>query len=207
MSVTGTAIVASQNKLDSVNEMLEAIGESPATALDTGGTSIEARAEVTLDRNSRRVQEEGWFENTDKDVTLSPDASDNIILDSDVLRVDTTGVNAYQNLSVVDGKLYDRDDQTDEFTGSVTVDIVRLLSFDNLSEKLRQRITKEASREFQRREVGGRTQDAFLAQEVLEARTLAAKSDQENADISMLSGTFARQILGLTNTATVTREG
>lgn len=42
-------------KLEAINEMLESLGEPAASALDTGGTSIEAEAETIYDREKRRV--------------------------------------------------------------------------------------------------------------------------------------------------------
>ncbi len=58
-------------KLEAVNEVLEAVGEPPATALDTGGTSIEAEAEAMLDRVDRRTQTIGWAANEQDEVTLA----------------------------------------------------------------------------------------------------------------------------------------
>lgn len=57
--------------LEAVNEILEAIGEPPVSALDTGGTSEEAEAETYLDRASERIQRMGWFANTIEDVELT----------------------------------------------------------------------------------------------------------------------------------------
>lgn len=72
------------NQLDAVNEMLEALGEPHVLALDTGGTSEEAEAEVILDREKRRVLENGlgirvnsytnlagWACNSEYEVTLN----------------------------------------------------------------------------------------------------------------------------------------
>lgn len=55
-------------KLEAINEMLEWIGQPPVTALDTGGTTDEAEAENTLDRISQKVQQRGWYWNTELDV-------------------------------------------------------------------------------------------------------------------------------------------
>lgn len=189
-------VVASDFTLGAVNEMLESIEESPVSALDTGGTSIEAQAETTLDRNRRSILEEGRQENTDINVTLSPDVNKHIILDADVLRIDTTRSSTFLNLSVKDGRLYNRDEQTDEFDGDVQVDIVRLLSFDNCSEKMRERITRDSKLEFQRRVVGSAQQDAFLRQEAGQSRALLDRSEQEVADVNMLDGAMSVGILG-----------
>jgi hypothetical protein len=51
--------------LEAVNEMLEAIQQPPVTALDTGGNSDEGEAESILDRESRRIQQRGWYANTE----------------------------------------------------------------------------------------------------------------------------------------------
>ena len=56
--------------LEAVNEMLESIHEYPVTELDTGGTSMAASAETTLDRFDRRIQREGWLQNTETDIEL-----------------------------------------------------------------------------------------------------------------------------------------
>jgi len=57
-------------KLEAVNRVLEAIGEVDATALDTGGTSIEGDAEKVLDRIDKRVQKIGWAVNEQNEKTL-----------------------------------------------------------------------------------------------------------------------------------------
>lgn len=75
---------AGLTKLQAVNEVLAAITEQPATSLDTGGTSIQARAEDKLDKIDREVQEMGWHCNTDT-IVLSP-SLDPIVL----YRMDTT---------------------------------------------------------------------------------------------------------------------
>lgn len=75
---------AGLTKLQAVNELLAAITEQPATSLDTGGTSIQARAEAKLDKIDREVQEKGWHCNTDT-IILSP-SLDPLVL----YRMDTT---------------------------------------------------------------------------------------------------------------------
>lgn len=50
--------------LEAVNKILRTIGEPKASALDTGGTSIEAEAEEYLDDANADVQRRGWMTNT-----------------------------------------------------------------------------------------------------------------------------------------------
>lgn len=56
--------------LDAVNEILEAVGEPPASALDTGGSTDVALAEVFLDRFNLRIQSEGWTFNSGEDYEI-----------------------------------------------------------------------------------------------------------------------------------------
>lgn len=56
--------------LEAVNEILEALGEPPVSALDTGGSSIEGEAETMLNRVNRRVQQGGWVWNEEEEITL-----------------------------------------------------------------------------------------------------------------------------------------
>ena len=51
-------------KLQAVNRILRAISEPPATALDTGGTSVESEAEQILDEQIITILERGWKCNT-----------------------------------------------------------------------------------------------------------------------------------------------
>lgn len=60
--------------LAAVNRILQGIGEPPVTALDTGGSSIEAEAEQFLDDAAASAQAEDWVYNRDEDVDLeAPD--------------------------------------------------------------------------------------------------------------------------------------
>lgn len=63
--------MAGMTKLQAVNEIMEAVGEYPADALDTDGVSTVAQAERILDRENERVQAEGWHQNKEVNVTMS----------------------------------------------------------------------------------------------------------------------------------------
>lgn len=57
-------------KLDAVNKILRALGEPKVSALDTGGTSIEAEAEDFLDDANEEVQRRGWMTNTTRNYEM-----------------------------------------------------------------------------------------------------------------------------------------
>ena len=97
--------------LSAVNEILEAISESPVTALDTGGTSPGAEAEAMLDRESTRIQRRGWHCNTDDEKVYTPDGSSQIQFGSSILSF--RGTTSSIRLAMRNGYLYDLDDETD----------------------------------------------------------------------------------------------
>lgn len=51
--------------LEAVNAILEVIGESPVSTLDTGGTSEAGEAETFLDRSRKDILALGWSFNQD----------------------------------------------------------------------------------------------------------------------------------------------
>lgn len=57
-------------KLQGVNRILRSLNEYAVTALDTGGVSSAAQAEVLLDEYDAKVQNEGWHVNRETDVTI-----------------------------------------------------------------------------------------------------------------------------------------
>ena len=184
-------------KLDAVNEMLETIHEYRVAALDTDGIGTAAQAERVLDRTCARIQEQGWFENTEYDVELTPDDDDHVAVAATVLRLDTTGDTEHLNVAVRSDLLYDLDDQTDEFDeDTVYVDVVRFLDFGNLSMSLREYIVAEAKLIFQRREVGSDKADKYLVDERDAARAKARKNDQEGHDANITETDLGRSILG-----------
>jgi len=199
MSVTGTPISpASTSKLDAVNEILEASGQFPVTALDTDGTTAQALAEVMLDRSSRRIQEHGWFENTELAVDYAQVAGD-IAMTGDELRVDGAQATGWQRYkySIRNGSLYDLDNKTATFTADVQLDVVRELAFANCSGPLKRYITADAKLLFHRRQVGDPKQIRELEKELTDAMREAARADADNADLNILETDESYRILGV----------
>ena len=101
------SIVAASTKLESINIMLSAIGESPintlseTTGLTIDNTVLPVDAQMALDilqEQNRAIQSEGWSFNTEIDVTLQRnDVTKEIILPTDALRVDP---NIHQHPSI-----------------------------------------------------------------------------------------------------------
>lgn len=128
-------------KLEAVNEMLEAIGIPAVTALDTGGTTEEAEAEVILDRWTDRVLAKGWNCNTADEKTLTPSGA----------TISLTGYYSFSggkygdDYAIKDGILYDPVNDTIAFTESVTLlDVVFSLTFTQIPDHIADLIVAEA---------------------------------------------------------------
>ena len=75
---------AATTELESINIMLAAIGEAPVNSL-TGTVPVDVRlAQSTLTEVNKEIQSEGWSFNTEIDVTLVRDGSNQISLSTDI---------------------------------------------------------------------------------------------------------------------------
>ena len=149
------------SKLEAVNEMLEAIGEKPVAALDTGGTSTAADAERVLDRIDRRIQSMGWPENTDFAVTIVSAAP--TVVPSDTLWIRSTTQNRNYTLRA-DG-VYDIDAGAALTGVTAQVDKIKKLTFADLAPRTKDLISVAASAIFQRRWRGDPAQAMYFTEE------------------------------------------
>jgi hypothetical protein len=115
-----------------------------------------------------------------------------IVLDADVLRVDGTS----DDVVMRSGKLYDRDENTATFDDTVNVTLVRLLDFDDLSPETKDLVAVQAKKKFQREMIGSPQADSFIREEEHGVRGQARRADADNADVNILTGTFAQRIRG-----------
>lgn len=132
-------------KLDAVNYILTGNGQRPVTVLDTGGTSYVAEAERLLDTVELEIQTRGWHYNTLRKVSLTPDASDHILIPAGVITIDTDYTDKWRDITQQGDHLYDLDNNTDEFTDPVYVTYVQRLEFSCIPEPFKQWIASEAA--------------------------------------------------------------
>ena len=168
--------LTNMSELQAVNMMLTTIGEQPIANLnDKAGLQDASIAQDILHNTSRQVQSRGWVFNTDLQKILSPDSTSaeggKIKIDSNVLRIDTTAKVRSNKTDVVEraGYLYDREKNTNLFTGAVTVDYVTFLPFNSIPESARRYIAIKSSRIFHDRVVGSGELHAFFQQDELQA--------------------------------------
>ena len=133
-------------ELSAVNSILGAIGQAPVTSLVYDNPEIAFIYNLLRDANVD-TQAEGWHFNTEKHVTYSPDANKHIVIGNDILSMDLHDnyTKRTSNLVRRNGRLYDKINHTDEFDGDISLDIVKLYSFEDLTIVFRRFITYRAS--------------------------------------------------------------
>ncbi len=141
--------IDNETELSAVNSILGAIGQSPVTSLVFDNPEISFIYNLLRDANVD-VQNEGWHFNTEKHVTYTPDATTGkIAIGNDILRMDVTNGWSTRNYDVVKrgSYLYDKYDHTDDWSDvtSIDLDIVRLLTFNDLPSVFQRLIIAKAS--------------------------------------------------------------
>ena len=138
--------IETETELSAVNSILGAIGQSPVTEVDTANPETSFIYNILRDTNVD-VQNEGWHFNTEKHVKYTPDSNKNILIADNVLRFDVTdGWHNYTtNVVKRDGKLYDKIDHTNEFTGDIYIDEVILYQFTDIPSVFQRYIITKAS--------------------------------------------------------------
>ena len=181
--------VAATTELECINIMLAAIGEAPVNSL-TGTVPVDVRiAQSTLTEVNKQVQSEGWSFNTEIDVTLTRDGSNNIPLGTDVLRVDAQ-THDHPSIDPIQRglKLYDRKNNTFVFDEDIRCTVVYLRSFDELPEQARSYMTIKAARIFVDRFVSDQSLRTYTEGDEIRARSVLMETDLSNADHNMLVG-------------------
>ena len=181
--------VAATTKLESVNIMMAAIGESPINTL-TGALPVDAQLALdTLHEQNKMVQSEGWSFNTEIDVTLTRDNFKKIALSPDILRVDA---NIHQHPSVDPiqrgVRMYDRLNNTFDFDEDLICTVVYFRDFEEITEPARNYITIKAARIFIDRLVGDAGLRGYTQQDETRARSILLETDLANADHNILRG-------------------
>ena len=143
--------IDTDTELSAVNSILGAIGQSPVTSLVFDNPEISFIYNLLRDSNVD-IQSEGWHFNTENHVTYTPDSTTGkIAIGNDILQMDITDGWRKRTFDVVkrSGYLYDKYDHTDDWSDSseVSLDITRLLSFEDIPPVFKRYIIARASRQ------------------------------------------------------------
>lgn len=181
--------VAATTELESINIMLAAIGEAPINSL-TGTLPVDARlAQQTLTEINKKIQMEGWSFNTEIDVTLTRDGSNEIALSIDTLRIDAN-IHQHPTIDPIQRglKLYDRLNNKYQFDEDLICTVVYFRAFNEIPEPARYYITIKAARVFVDRLVGDQGLRTYTEQDETRARAILMETDLANGDHNLLRG-------------------
>lgn len=186
------ALILPMTELEAVNECLENIGQAPVSTL-SGAIGVDAQIALNFVRKvTRELQSKGWYWNIEKNFKLTPTVDGDILLPSNTLSVDTTGIDRDRDLVQRGRRLYDRDNHRYTFTKPVTVELTVGLPFEELPETARRYIALRAARLFQDRVEGqadqGDSQDEMMAMADLKADQLRVE------DSNVLSGSYGMRL-------------
>ena len=181
--------VAATTELECINVMLASIGEAPINSL-VGTLPVDARiGQSTLTEVNKSVQSEGWSFNTETDVTLTRDGSNQIHLPINVLRVDAN-IHQHPTIDPIQRglKLYDRQNNKFEFEEDLICTVVYLRDFDEIPEPARYYMNIKAARLFVDRLVGDQALRTYTKEDETRARSILMETDLVNGDHNMLRG-------------------
>ncbi len=181
-------LITPTTELEAVNECLENIGQSPVSTI-AGDLGVDTQIALNFVRKvNRELQSQGWYWNTEKDFTLSPNGDDNILLPFNTLSVDSTGTDADLDVIQRGTRLYDRENHSYTFTQPIKVELTVGLTFEELPETARRYIALRAARLFEDRIDGGTGQtdveDEMNALANLQADQLRVE------DVNVLTGSW-----------------
>ena len=186
--------IDNETELSAVNAILGAIGQSPITSIANSQDNPEIAFIYNLLRDSNvDVQNEGWHFNTERHVKYTPQdvgGVQKIAIGSDILKMDVTDGWSKRHYDVVkrNGYLYDKYDHTDdwdELTDGIDLDIVRLVSFEDLPEVFKRYIVYKASTRAATQLVGNPQLDRLLAQQEALARATVMEYECNQGNHSM----------------------
>ena len=181
--------VAATTELEAINIMLAAIAEAPINSL-TGTLPVDAvTARSTLAEFNKEIQSEGWSFNTETDVTLTRDGSNQISLPANVLRVDAN-IHQHPTIDPIQRglKLYDRQNNKYEFDEDLICTVVYFREFDEIPEPARHYMNIQAARKFVDRLVSDQALRTYTLQDEQRARAILMETDLANGDHNVLRG-------------------
>ena len=181
--------VDTDTELSAVNAILGAIGQSPTTTINYDNPEIQFIYNLLRDANVD-VQSEGWHFNTEEHVAYAPDSTTGKIpIGNDILKMDVHDGWSKRHYDVIkrNGYLYDKIDHTDDWgtITSIDLDIVRLISFDNLPEVFKRYIIYRASRMAATQLVANPQLVQLLAQQEATARATLMEYECNQGNHSM----------------------
>jgi hypothetical protein len=172
------------NKLAAVNIVLSNIGQAPVTTIDNDNPMVSMASNI-VDEVTNSCQSEGWVFNTECDYPFTPDIKGEIEIPSNVLQLDTDYYSPVEAV-IREGKLYDKRAHTYIFDGKQELDVIWLISFDDMPDAFKQYVTMRAANLFAGRAVGSPEAVKFGEREEAQARASMLEYETTQGDYNML---------------------
>ena len=178
-------------KIEAVNIMLSAIGESPVSSLDDPSLVDVSLAESILNETSIDIQSQGLHSNTEINFPITPNVNGEILVPNNCARIDTVGESRDVDVAQRGNRLYDKIKRSyTTFSGTYYVDMVLLLEFNDLPQHVRRYITVKAARRFQGRFMGSDGLAAFTEIDEREALVAFEGAEKLNEDNNVLTDNY-----------------
>jgi len=183
-------------KLEAINKIMRRAGLQPIRVLETDTASNGAEAERCLDDAELEMQSQGWNYNTYRDVTLSPDAMDNITVPTGTISIyPDSEYGESKNFTTRGEKLYDTDENTLLFTADVTVRYIQRWHFDCIPFPVQDYITLVAASRFNEKRGTPRIQSGIDTTAAV-ARVRAMQYNNKQAGTNVLNTAHSRRFRG-----------
>lgn len=146
--------VGALTELGAVNRALKASGIGPVNSLDDDDiTSDPAHARAALTDAVRELCEQGFSWNTEYEVAFEPDVDSHIDLPGNVAawvpsRHRNGLLSGCDQYVVRNGRVYDRENQTDEISQTIYADVKWYFDFDDLPPHFKQYCAIKAGRQY-----------------------------------------------------------
>jgi hypothetical protein len=199
MSIYTDNTFYTQTKIQMINTCLLAIGEvvlPEGTLIEDLPIGTDARtAEFYVVKAMKKVQNMGWYFNTDINFKFTPDSDGFISVPANLLRIDPGREPTTRGKIIKKGaRLYDLDKQTYKFEDSILLDAVWLVDYSELSVAAFEYISLKAARTFQQSVIGSVELAGFTQQDELEALTEINREHMQYRDHSMLERPASRLV-------------
>lgn len=187
-------------RLDGLNEIMRRCGRREVPALDTGGASTAGVAERILEQSDLEIQAYGWLYNTREDVVLTPSTTTGIVtVPTGTLKIDSWGVDQRRNVTQIGQKLFDLDENTDVFSGTIRTKYVVRFDFECIPAHVRLYIVADATLRFAQSELNTAEQARQVPMAELWLRKAKARAhsiETRVRDTNMLDVPGGRALLG-----------
>ena len=178
------------SELDAVNLMLRAIGESRVQTLEDATHEDAADALELLRHWNMTVQEEGWRFNTRVDVLMTRDPSNQISTPVNTLSVRTSGDSVDVPVSLIDGKLFNVQDNSFDWTRDLYVTLVLHYDFAKIPQSARNYIVQCAGLEFVGNEAPSTPRPQFSRERLLAARSALRRTESLVRKPNIITGSL-----------------